>query len=106
MGDIFKAIADPTRRQIVGLVMTRELTLNEVASRFSISRPAISRHIKILTASGLISVRREGRERYCRAHPARLEEVSEWIEQHRRFWTTKLNSLGEFLKDPDQSSNQ
>lgn len=106
MGDIFKAIADPTRRQIIGLVMTRELTLNEVASRFSISRPAISRHIKILTASGLITVRNEGRERYCRAHPAKLQEVTDWIEQYRQFWTAKLDSLGEFLKAPDQSSNQ
>lgn len=95
--DVFQAIADPTRREIIGLLAKQPLNLNAVAENFPISRPAISRHIKILTECGLVFVRREGRERYCEAKFDKLNEVSDWVEQYRVFWTSKLDALDKFL---------
>lgn len=95
--DVFQAIADPTRREIIGLLSKKPLNLNAVAENFDISRPAISRHIKILTECGLVFIRREGRERYCEAKFDKLNEVSDWVEQYRVFWTSKLDALDKFL---------
>lgn len=95
--DVFQAIADPTRREIIGLLATRSLNLNAVAENFNISRPAISKHIKILTECGLIVIRQEGRERYCEAKFDKLNEVAGWVEQYRVFWTQKLDALDKFL---------
>jgi len=95
--DVFQAIADPTRREIINLVAHQSLNLNSVAEHFDISRPAISKHIKILTECGLIVVRQEGRERYCEANLQSLGTVSDWIEQYRVFWTAKLDALEQFL---------
>lgn len=91
--DVFQAIADPTRREIINLVARKNLNLNSVADHFDISRPAISRHVKILTECGLIMIRREGRERYCIAQLAKLNEVSKWVERYQSFWTSKLDAL-------------
>ncbi|HEV7736429.1 MAG TPA: metalloregulator ArsR/SmtB family transcription factor [Chlamydiales bacterium] len=91
--DVFQAIADPTRREIIHLVAHRRLNLNAVAENFDVSRPAISRHIRILSECGLIIIRQEGRERYCEARLNTLREVSAWIEQYRLFWTNKLEAL-------------
>ncbi len=95
--DVFKAIADPTRREIINLVARESLNLNSVTENFNISRPAISKHIKILTECGLITIKQQGRERFCEANLRSLGEVSQWIEQYRVFWTTKLNALENFL---------
>lgn len=95
--DVFQAIADPTRRDIIGLIAKQTLTLNGVADNFNISRPAISKHIKILTECGLIVIRQQGRERYCEANLNTLQEVAGWVEQYRIFWTKKLDALGDFL---------
>lgn len=95
--DVFQAIADPTRRDIIGLVAKQTLTLNGVADKFNISRPAISKHIKILTECGLVVIRQQGRERYCEANLNTLQDVSGWVEQYRVFWTKKLDALGDFL---------
>lgn len=95
--DVFQAIADPTRRAIINLLAHKQLNLNAVADNFSVSRPAISKHIKILTECGLISIKQLGRERYCEARLQKLNEVSDWIEQYRQFWTQKLDSLGDYL---------
>lgn len=95
--DVFQAIADPTRREIINLVARRSLNLNSVAENFDISRPAISKHIKILTECGLIVIRQEGRERYCEARLEKLNEVSGWVDQYKRFWTEKLDALEEYL---------
>jgi DNA-binding transcriptional ArsR family regulator len=95
--DVFQAIADPTRRQIISMIAHGPLNLNAVSVNFNVSRPAISKHIKILTECGLIEIRQQGRERYCEAKLQKLNEVSEWIEQYRKFWTNKLDALGNFL---------
>src|ERR1700752_1152116 len=100
--DVFQAIADPTRREIINLIAHKSLNLNSVAENFDISRPAISKHIKILTECGLISIRQKGRERYCEAQLQKLNEVSKWIEQYRIFWTKKLDALESFLNQEPQ----
>ena len=95
--DVFQAIADPTRRKIINMIAQQTLNLNSVSENFDISRPAISKHIKILTECGLIEIRQQGRERYYEAKLQKLNEVSEWIEQYRIFWTNKLGTLEKFL---------
>jgi DNA-binding transcriptional ArsR family regulator len=96
--DVFQAIADPNRRAIINLLSKKQLTLNGVADNFDISRPAISKHIKILTECGLIAITQQGRERYCEARLQKLSEVSQWLEQYRVFWNSKLDALGKFLE--------
>jgi len=96
--DVFQAIADPTRRQIINMLASQSLNLNAVADNFDVSRPAISKHIKILTECGLITIKQQGRERYCQANLKSLNQVSAWVEQYRVFWTGKLDALGDFLE--------
>lgn len=95
--DVFQAIADPTRRAIINMIANQPMNLNAVAERFDISRPAISKQIKILTQCGLVTIKQQGRERYCEAKLQKLNEVSEWIEQYRVFWNQKLDALEDFL---------
>lgn len=95
--DVFQAIADPTRRAIIQMIAHQSLNLNAVAENFDVSRPAISKHIKILTECGLVIIKQQGRERYCEAQLHRLHEVSDWIEEYRMFWTKKLEALDEYL---------
>ncbi|MFT3912214.1 MAG: metalloregulator ArsR/SmtB family transcription factor [Ferruginibacter sp.] len=95
--DVFQAISDPTRRQIISLVAQQSMNLNAIAENFDISRPAISQHIKILTECGMIMIRQQGRERYCEAKLDALKEVSDWVEQYRQFWNIKFNSLDKYL---------
>jgi DNA-binding transcriptional ArsR family regulator len=95
--DVFQAIADPTRREIIQLLAGEAMNLNGVAEHFDISRPAISKHIKILTECGLVVIRQEGRERYCDAQLQKLKEVALWTERYSRFWDKKLNALQQYL---------
>jgi DNA-binding transcriptional ArsR family regulator len=97
--DVFQAIADPTRRAIISLVAIQSLSLNAVAEKFEISRPAISKHIKILEECGLVEIKQKGRERFCEAKLTKLNEVSEWIEQYRKFWEGKLDDLEKYLNE-------
>lgn len=96
--DVFQAIADPTRREIIGLLSVKTLTLNGVAENFKISRPAISKHIKILTECGLVVIKQQGRERYCQVDFNKLKEVADWVTQYHAFWNQKLDALGGFLE--------
>ena len=95
--DVFQAIADPTRREIIHILAHGSLNLNAVAGNFGISRPAISRHMKILAECGLVVIRKQGRERFCEANLRQLSDVAEWVEKYRAFWTSKLDALEEFL---------
>ena len=103
--DVFQAIADPTRRAIISMISQHSLNLNAVAENFEVSRPAISKHIKILTECGLIVIKQQGRERFCEAKLDKLNEVSDWVEQYRKFWNTKLDSLEIYL-DKIQKENK
>lgn len=104
--DVFQAIADPTRRDIIDLLSSQSLNLNAVAGHFSVSRPAISKHIKILTECGLITVRQKGRERYCSTDVQKLREVDLWLNRYRKFWNHKLDALGDFLENQNDDKSQ
>lgn len=103
--DTFQAIADPTRREILNMIAYQSLNVNSVAENFDVSRTAIYKHIKILTECGLIVMKQEGRERYCEAKMEKLNEVAEWVEQYRKFWTNKLDNLENYLAEL-QSKNK
>jgi DNA-binding transcriptional ArsR family regulator len=95
--DVFQGIADPTRREIISMIAQKPLNVNSVAGNFDVSRTAIYKHVKILTECGLIVIKQHGRERYYEAKLAKLNEVSDWIDQYRKFWNAKLDSLEEYL---------
>jgi DNA-binding transcriptional ArsR family regulator len=95
--DVFQAIADPTRRQIIEMVARKPLNLNTIAENFDVSRQAVSLHVKILTECGLIIIKKQGRERYCEAKLDKLNEVTNWTDQCRQFWTEKFNTLDRYL---------
>ena len=104
--DVFQAIADPTRRAIINMIAHQTLNLNSVAEQFNVSRPAISKHIKILTECGLISMKRQGRERFCEARLEKLNEVSDWVEKYKEFWNVKLDALEEYLDKIQKKSKK
>jgi DNA-binding transcriptional ArsR family regulator len=97
--DVFQAIADPTRREILNMLAHQSLNVNAVAENFDVSRAAVYKHMKILIECGLIDMKQQGRERYCEAKLERLNEVSDWVEQYRQFWTSKLDSLENYLNE-------
>jgi DNA-binding transcriptional ArsR family regulator len=100
--DVFQAIADPNRRAILSLLARQRLTLNGVADNFHISRPAVSKHIKILQECGLVQVSQQGRERVCEARLDRLGEVSDWIEKYRQLWEGRFDRLDDLLVEIQQ----
>ena len=95
--DVFQAIADPTRRQIIGMLTQQPLNLNSLSEKFNVTRQAVSLHVKILNECGLISISQQGRERYCEAKLDGLSEVSEWVEQYRKHFENKLDALELYL---------
>ena len=96
--DVFQAIADPTRREIINLIAHNSLNLNAIADNFDVSRPAISQHIKILTECGLIVIKKQGRERYCEAKLQKLGEVAGWVEQYRKMWEDRFDKMDNLLE--------
>jgi len=95
--DVFQAIADPTRREIINMLAKRQMNVNAVAHYFKMSRPAVSKHLKVLTDCGLVLIVPEGRDRYCKANLDGLKEVNEWTARFSKFWNQKLDALGDFL---------
>jgi DNA-binding transcriptional ArsR family regulator len=95
--DVFQAIADPIRREIIGLIVRQSQNLNSIAENFSVSRPAISQHIKVLTECGLVIIRRQGRERICEARLTSLNQVADWMEPFRQFWDHRFTALDQLL---------
>ncbi|HEU4718685.1 MAG TPA: metalloregulator ArsR/SmtB family transcription factor [Bacteroidia bacterium] len=97
--DVFQAIADPTRREILHMIAHQPLNVNSVAGNFDVSRTAVYKHLKILTECGLVVVKQQGRERYCEAKLSKLNEVSDWVNQYREFWEKKLDALEAYLEE-------
>jgi len=91
--DAFQVLADPSRRQILHLLTKNSLTINALAENFDMSRPAISKHIKILNGAGFISIEDIGRERHCILKQDGFNEVQEWVHYFDKFWISKLKKL-------------
>lgn len=96
--DVFQAVADPTRREIIQLLSKEALNLNSLADHFDISRPAISKHVRILSECGILVIQQKGRERYCKADLSKLKEIDKWLDKFRKFWNKKLDALEDFLE--------
>jgi DNA-binding transcriptional ArsR family regulator len=97
--DVFQAIADPTRRQIIHLISRKPMNLNAIADNFDVSRPAISNHIKILHECGIIEIEQRGRERLCFVQPKNLKEVSDWIAQYQDLWSQRLETFEKYVAE-------
>jgi len=95
--DVFTAVGDPTRRRVLDLLSRGELPVRRIAAPFSMSRPAISQHLRILLDARLVRVSRRGREHFYRLHARPLRRVYDWASYYARFWQGKLNALGSFL---------
>ncbi len=95
--DVFQAIADPVRRDIIDLLSKSKLSINEVADKFEISRPAISKHIKILDECGIVSIEKKGRERFCCINHQNLIPAFLWIEKYNKDWENRINSFENYV---------
>ena len=104
--DVFQAIADPVRREIIEILAEETLTVNTVAERFDISRPAISKHLKILKECGIIEIKKEGRERFCQIQPRNLFPAFMWLEQYQKLWEDRLDSFEKYLDKLKNTENE
>jgi len=95
--DTFQVIADPSRRQILHMLTQDSMTINSLAENFDMSRPAVSKHIKILYGAGFISIEDVGRERYCTLKEDGFNELHEWLKYYDDFWKSKLKKLETLL---------
>jgi DNA-binding transcriptional ArsR family regulator len=95
----FAALADPTRRAILGRLAQGEASVGELAAPFDMTLPAVSKHLKVLERAGLIASGRAAQARPRRLHAAPLRDVAEWVEHYRRFWQTSLDRLDDYLKE-------
>ena len=101
----FAALADPTRRAILARLSEGEASVNELAAPFAMSLPAVSKHLKVLEASGLISRSREAQSRPARLEPEAMKSLAEWIDQYRRFWDGSFDRLDTYLKELQQRND-
>ena len=95
--DVYQAIADPTRRAIIGLIALQAMTPNAIAEHFNISRQGVSNHIKILTECELVKQQQHGREIYYALEIKKLKEIDKWLEQYRTIWEGRFNQLDKVL---------
>jgi DNA-binding transcriptional ArsR family regulator len=96
--DVFLAVADPTRRSILDRLRRGDAHVNELVSGFRVSRPAISRHLRVLRRARLVRERREGRQRIYQLEPDRIEHIARWAEEYRQFWQQGLTNLKRHLE--------
>jgi len=96
--DVFQAVADPTRREIINMIASQALNVNTIAEKFDMSRQAVSLHIQVLIDCGLIKVNQHGRDRFCEAQLDQLSEISIWVDQYKQHWESKLDSLEKYIE--------
>jgi DNA-binding transcriptional ArsR family regulator len=99
LSETFAALADPTRRAILGRLVSGEASVTELAAPFDMSMPAISKHLKVLERAGLIARGREAQWRPCRLEAGRLKDVADWVEHYRRFWEESFDRLDDYLRE-------
>lgn len=103
---VFEAIADPTRRAIIELLAAREWAAGDLADRFPVSRPAISRHVRVLRRAGLVRERKEARHRFYSLDRAPLARVDQWLAPHRVHWAVRLHDLRRAVEDAVDATPQ
>jgi DNA-binding transcriptional ArsR family regulator len=96
------ALADPTRRRVVEMLAAGNLSAGEIAAQFSISRPAVSQHLKVLRECGLVTVRGDAQRRIYALDAAGLDELDAWVTRCRRFWTARLDRLDQRLQEEEE----
>ena len=102
--DVFSAIADPTRRKLLRLLVDQEMPVTVISSHFPMSRTAVSKHLRILSDAGLVKEQKVGRETRYRLHPEPLMELKDWLSYYERFWDNKMLALKHFVEadDPEE----
>jgi DNA-binding transcriptional ArsR family regulator len=101
--DVFQAIADPTRREVLKLLAERELAIAEITSHFSVSRTAIAKHLQVLSEAQLVYGQKVGREKRYRLQPEPLDEVKQWLSFYEQFWSNKLSILKHVVENPESN---
>ena len=104
--DVFQAIADPTRRTILGLVALQAMTPGAIAENFNSSRQTISKHIQILYECELLEQSQTGREIYYNFNPKKLKEVAEWLEPYQKLWTDRMDAIDDLLTEIQTKNNK
>ncbi|WP_449622148.1 ArsR/SmtB family transcription factor [Robertmurraya sp. Marseille-Q9965] len=100
--DVFQAIADPTRRDVLKLLAHKELPISEISSHFPISRTAVAKHLHILSEANLVSGRKVGREKIYQLHPEPLKELKDWLAYYEQFWSNKLSILKHVVENKEK----
>jgi DNA-binding transcriptional ArsR family regulator len=100
--DVFQAIADPTRRELLSLLAEDEMPVTIISSHFPISRTAVSKHLRVLTEAGLVTEQKVGRETRYKLKPEGLRELKQWLAYYERFWDKKLMALKSFVESNDK----
>jgi DNA-binding transcriptional ArsR family regulator len=103
---VFRAIADPTRRKILGLLRNDRLTVGEIAANFRTSRPAISKHLRLLRSAGLVVSHKDGTASICGLNAEPLRTVNEWLQDYREFWSENLRNLKRYIEDTENQKNK
>jgi DNA-binding transcriptional ArsR family regulator len=104
---VFRAIADPTRREILKLLRHGRLTVGEIAANFRTSRPAISKHLRLLRTAGLVVSSKDGTASVCGLNPKPLKTVNDWLEDYRALWRESLRSLKRYVEEaPNQKKEK
>jgi DNA-binding transcriptional ArsR family regulator len=96
---VFRAIADPTRREILGILRVGQRTVGEIAENFRMSRPAVSKHLRLLRSAGLVTMREEGTWRVCGLNAKPLRAVNDWLQDYTLFWGESLQSLKSYMEE-------
>lgn len=101
--DVFQVIADPSRRKMLHLLSKESMTINTLAENFDMSRPAVSKHVKVMHTAGFISIKDIGRERYCTLKQDGFHELQEFISYFDKFWVSKLKKLETLLNEKSKT---
>ena len=103
---VFRAIADPTRRKILGLLRNDRLTVGEIAANFHTSRPAISKHLRLLRSAGLVVSHKDGTASICGLNAKPLRTVNDWLQDYREFWGESLRNLKRYIEETENQKNK
>lgn len=101
LDQVFNALSDPTRRAILARLATGETALSDIAAPFAMSQTAVTKHVRVLSDAGLVSVNKRGRTRYCQLQAEPMQEAAAWLETYQAFWLTQFEALGQYLREEE-----